>query len=59
MELRDTLERAVATAAEVFLAALLASGANWFSLSSAKVAALAGLAAGLAVVKAYVKSKTV
>jgi hypothetical protein len=50
----DLLERAGATFVEVFLGAWVAVGADWLTMSGAKAAAVAGLAAGLSVVKSGV-----
>lgn len=49
--LKDVAERAVATAAQTFLALLTVS-----DLSSAKTAAAAGIAAGLSVLKGFAAS---
>ena len=53
----DVAERAVSTALEVFLAALLAHGLAGVTIAGAKTAALAGIAAGVSVVKNVLKQK--
>lgn len=50
--LRDTAERVIATAIQTFLALVLVT-----DLSSVKTAAVAGIAAGLSVLKAAVARK--
>lgn len=54
---RDLLERAGWTFVQTALAVVLASGADFVNVSSLKAAAVAGLAAGLSVVKSYAKDK--
>ena len=51
-DIRNIAERALWTAAQAFLAAFVVT-----DMTTAKGAALAGLAAGLSVVKTFVQSK--
>lgn len=53
--LRDTIERTAATFVQAFIAAWLASGT--LDISTAQAAAVAGIAAALAVVKAAVAAR--
>ena len=55
--LRDTIERTAATAVQAFLATLLASGTLDLDVSTVQAAALAGLAAGLAVITAAIAAR--
>lgn len=53
--LRDTIERTAATFVQAFIAAWLAAGS--LDISTAQAAALAGIAAALAVVKAAIAAR--
>ena len=55
--LRDTVERTAATFVQTFLALVLAAWQTGVDLATVQAAALAGLAAALAVVKAAVAAR--
>lgn len=53
----DIAERAAMTAAQAFIAVLLANAAGITSMATVRAAALAGLAAGLSVIKGALASR--
>ena len=55
--MKDMIERTAWTAAEAFLGVLLANQAGFTNLATLKAAGIAGIAAGLTVVKVYAVQK--
>ena len=53
----DIAERAAMTAAQAFIACLLANAAGMTDVATVRAAALAGLAAGLSVIKGALASR--
>lgn len=53
----DIAERAAMTAAQAFLAVILANAAGMTDVATVRAAALAGLAAGLSVIKGALASR--
>lgn len=54
---KDLLERAAWTAAQTFLAVVVAAGTDFVNVATLKAAALAGAAAGLSALKTLLVAK--